>query len=216
VTRRRAPGPGQIDLAAEVQLDRTPVCLYRSDARGLAARIAEFEKWKAEYGSWGSLLRSHAWTVTYTSSSEPSERCQPTLLAAHLSVRIGTDSSAWPDCDCCASSGEGLYYRGACRNPDCNWEGVPVGDENPGAEEAHDHAWPGWRDVPVVTKWPGRGSSRKDKEADARWQAQVVPQYPPGWLEAGGPIRTYRKPPGTRHNGMYATPWGGYDMGVIA
>jgi hypothetical protein len=125
-------------------------------------------------------------------------------------ARWRQDTSDMPDCTCCTEIDDYLY-RGACRG--CDWEGDPRLEmgENPAAEDAMDHAWPGWRDVPIVPRCPG------DRTAQARWQERVVPQYPAGWLEAGGPIRTLRDGPASsrHHADVASTPWGGYDMGVV-
>ena len=39
--------------------------------------------------------------------------------------------------------------------------------------------------------------------------------YPPGWLEAGGPIRTVRDSPRSGRHVPARTPYGGYDLAVI-
>jgi Family of unknown function (DUF6349) len=207
MTRQREPGPGQADLIAETQLVTVPACLYQSAARGLAARAADYADWQAKYGGFGSLVRSHAWTVPWCSPDEPTPRCQPTILDVNLRAPDWPLSAPMPGCDCTTTVDE-LLYRGACRNPDCNWEGDPVGEENRAVEDAADHAWPGWRDMPIIGQRP------HDKKLEPRWAAKAILLYPAGWLEAGGPIRTARTPGGIRHNWQYATPWGGYDIGV--
>lgn len=83
----------------------------------------------------------------------------------------------------------------------------PAGDiENAAAEDAHDHAWPGWRELLLVPRRPEAGTSTKQKSSMARWVDNVGrwinnvgDLYPPGWLAAGGPIRTARGGSGTRH-----------------
>jgi hypothetical protein len=205
------------DLFTAAQDMRAPVCLYNSPARGVDARIAEFDSWKLTYGEIASYPRSHAWVPTFTGPVTPTpDHCQATVLSALLLTAASTPAAAgrpWPDCDC-ATASAGRCYRGACRNPACNWESGPVEDENEAAEAAMDHAWPGWRDVPIVPRWPGHGTSKAAKAADAAWQAKAIGLYPADWLDLGGPVRTYRTPPSVRHRGDYATPWGGYDMGV--
>ncbi len=209
----KTPMPGQLDLldllrASVAPEDRKPRCMYHSPARGLTARAAEWEAWRAEFGICGSLCRSHAWTVALCDPDQPTARCMPTALSCDLRAPWpGADWATWPDCDCCTTLND-LRYRGACCG--CDWEGPSRPGENPAVEDACDHAWPGWRDVPIVPAWPS------DMKRQERWLATVVPQYPAGWLEAGGPIRTLRQLMGTRHNATFATPWGGYDMAVLA
>lgn len=193
--------PGQLDLFAaieEAKLGAPAPTLYGSSARGLAARAAEFAAWRDAHGSFGSVGRSHAWTVCITCPDTPTERCQPTVLSADLRC----DCDRYDECSCMGK----LMYRGACRH--CDWEGEPHDEENAAAEDACDHAWPGWRDVPVV---PGVPEERKRR---ATWVEQTVEIYPTDWLEDGGPIRTARRRGGHRHV-PGRTPFGGYDLAVV-
>ena len=79
---------GQLDLLSlleEAKLAAPAPTLYGSPVRGLAAaRHAEFERWRDEHGGFGSLGRSHAWTVWITCPDSPTARCQPTVLSADL------------------------------------------------------------------------------------------------------------------------------------
>jgi hypothetical protein len=80
-------------------------------------------------------------------------RCTATVLGCHTGVEDNH-----------------LAYRGACLG--CGWvaEGVHLlreGGENAGAEDANDHAWPGWRDLPVVPRPPAN-----DGGADLRQGSQ--------------------------------------------
>ena len=199
------------DIRAEAEAARKaaagrPRCLYHSAARGLAARTAEYETWVATYGNFGSLIRSHAWIVAITAPANPTELCRPTLLHAGLEgPHRWADPADWPECDCAAAIGGGLY-RGACTG--CDWEGPERRDQNAGVEDAHDHAWPAWRDLPIVTRWP------RERKAQARWLENVTDAYPAGWLAAGGPVRTWREPMGTRHTTVAGAPFG-YDLGVL-
>lgn len=195
--------------------ERPEPCLYDSPARGIAAREAEFAAWKEEHGRFGSAARSHAWHVSITHRESPTSRCQPTALSADTRAPDARYGGARYPVPCeCQQVIDSLMYRGACTG--CDWEGESRTGENPAAEDAHDHAWPGWRDLPTVPKVPEWTTlqSKKERQARDRWLAIVIPVHPPGWLEAGGPIRTLRQPMGTRHV-PFATPWGGYDMAVI-
>jgi Family of unknown function (DUF6349) len=194
----------QLDLFTaieEAKLEAPAPTLYGSPARGLAARAAEMTAWRNEYGGFGCLPRSHAWTVHISCPDTATERCQPTVLSADLRC----DCDRFDDhCESCCCIGE-LRYRGACRG--CDWEGDPRAEENRAAEDACDHAWPGWRDLPVVPSVPDERKSR------ARWVERVAALYPLAWLEDGGPIRTSRSKYGTRHVPS-RTPFGGYDLAV--
>jgi hypothetical protein len=192
---------GQTDLFTlieETKLATPAPTLYGSPARGLPARRTEYQRWRAQHGGFGSLGRSHAWTVSISCPDSPAPRCQPTVLAADL--RCDCDNRC--DHAHCSCVGE-LMYRGACRS--CDWEGEPVDGENAAAEDACDHAWPGWHQLPVVARVP------EQRNARARWVEAVTTSYPAGWLEDGGPIRTARSGMGGRHVPT-RTPFGGYDL----
>jgi hypothetical protein len=106
--------------------------------------------------------------------------------------------------------------RGVCLG--CGWTG-PIRSRGEGGghvavEDAHDHAFPGWRELPVVLKRPEWGESKQARAAMQRWVEKIHEWYPADWLERGGPIRTDRGPIGslgTRHV-PGATGFGGYDL----
>jgi hypothetical protein len=120
------------------------------------------------------------------------------VLTADLRCDCGRDRHRDKPCLCLGD----LLFRGACRG--CDWEGEPGADENPAAEAACDHAWPGWRALPVVERMSEEHKPRARLE-------RVTGRYPPGWVHAGGPIRTHRAGMGPRHVPS-RTPFGGYDM----
>jgi len=198
---------GQGDLFAEQEAaDRaarmaSAPCLFDSPARGPYARAAAFEAWCAEYGNWGSIDRSHAWRpIDWRLGREylaPPGRCQPAVLRASTSRSAASER--------CGHGGGGSLHRGCCLA--CDWEGPPREQENPAAEDACDHAWPGWRELPLLPHKPHDGKQLR------RWLDRAKALYPPGWIEAGGPVRTERESEiVTRHH--FAAEWGGYDMGV--
>ncbi|MFJ8628581.1 DUF6349 family protein [Kitasatospora sp. NPDC093550] len=79
-------------------------------------------------------------------------------------------------------------FRGGCLS--CAWEGpVHRGDgygdgDNQAVEDAHDHAFPGWRELLPVTAVEDRRALPLDR---GRW-AQLTSCYPPGWLDRGAPL----------------------------
>jgi hypothetical protein len=98
----------------------------------------------------------------------------------------------------------------------CGWVAEWVhligdGGENAAAEDANDHTHPGWRDLPVVERPPQNHGGAAHTTALAGWRKRWGPLLPAGWLERGGPIRTQRAQPATRHVPGGA-PGGGYDM----
>jgi hypothetical protein len=202
---------GQLDMFAEAEaaerqarLNRPARCLYGSPARGLAARAADLQAWCAEFGGDLVLVRSHAWAVHITCPPGPTPYCQATVLSAEAwPVRF----AASPDC---GSQHDRLTYRGACRNPACCWEGPARDGENPAAEDACTHTFPGWEDLPVVD---GPPCEPDGNAATNRWLARVTAACPEGWIERGGPFRSWRGEHGHRHVPA-RTPWGGYDLAV--
>jgi Family of unknown function (DUF6349) len=85
-----------------------------------------------------------------------------------------------------------LLYQAHCST--CGWHGIPATHqrENTAVEEAMDHAWPGWRNLPAVPAKPNQGNP-------AKWLYAAAALYPPGWIISGGPVRTVRAAPGNRH-----------------
>jgi len=119
---------------------------------------------------------------------QPSDTCRPTILNADLRCNHYNEN-----CFCVGD----LVYRGVCLH--CDWEGPVRGDETEAAEDAHHHAWPGWRDLQLVPRPPESGTNAKQKQAMTRWAEYVNDIYPTGWLESGGPIRTSCLRCGTRN-----------------
>ncbi|GAA2657494.1 DUF6349 family protein [Nonomuraea recticatena] len=100
-----------------------------------------------------------------------------------------------------------LRYRSTCGG--CGHAGPVRSSENRAAEDGCDHAYPGWRTMPVMAERP-YGS----QAAIARWEAAARAAYPAGWFDRQGPVRAYRTPGGTRHVPGYA-PGGGLSMAVL-
>lgn len=92
-------------------------------------------------------------------------------------------------------------YRGGCLG--CDWEGDTRDGYGVAVEDAHDHAWPGWRDLPAV---------KQPKSNYNRWLSEVKRAYPPGWLAAGGPIVTIRPDSRFSRHLSGKAPGGGYDL----
>lgn len=172
---------------------------------GVFARLRAFTDWTERYGSFDSVRRSHAWrpetsTIGYD-QLQPTDQCRPSVMHADLRCHHEYE-------DRCSCVGD-LVHRAACLY--CTWEGDVHADENTAVEDAHDHSWPGWRDLPVVASRPPAGNGAKEREAMQNWLTAVTAAYPVGWLESGGPIRT-------RHLGRHIsnrTGFGGYDLAAV-
>jgi hypothetical protein len=203
MTTKPRAGIEQLDLFAEIEaaaaqraFDEAP-SIYSTTARGYFQRLDAAEAWAARHGNFDSHQRAHAWRPACgcpegRHSAEDEHR--PAVLTADLRCQHYDR-----DCSCVGD----IVYRGACLH--CDWESEVRADENTAAEDAHDHAWHGWRDLPIVARRP------ENQKARPRWADAVNDTYPPGWLESGGPIRTARRQLGTRHVPNH-TGFGGYDL----
>lgn len=213
----RAHHDDLLDLLDEIQtterLNGPAPSLFASTTRGVQERVAEFQAWCEEHDSFASYRRSHAWLPEISNSREARDwsaalpsRCLPTVLHANLQ-----------DCDHagrrCYDVG-GLVYRGACYG--CTWESPSIrGRVSEAVEDAHDHAWPGWRDLPIVPCRPdeeyARKAGRRKVSPRQEWEDQVNGVYPADWLVAGGPIVTARSEYATG-DVPGRTGRGGYDL----
>lgn len=156
------------------------------EPRGAAARQAALQQAPADErrGMWAVYI-GHPGAGTHGDdfpSTAPEHR--PTIL-----FRV-VDEPTWHQ-----------LYRGACLG--CGWEGETRQHNGEAVEDAHDHAWPAWRDLPAV-KLP--------KSNHSRWLAEVKRAYPPGWLESGGPIVTIRADSRFSRHAPGRAPGGGYDL----
>lgn len=181
--------------------------------------------WSAEHTEETRLAMRRCWDIGITQPGArmgaPSPlqgdftRCTPTILNADHDR----------GCPCCPEEARGLYYRGACLG--CGWVAdvwyeMRDHDEWGGGEkravfDAHDHAFPGWRNLPIVDRYPdgASGGSPKDvTKAQQRWHDRFDHLFPRDWFERGGPIQTAREGMGTRDVPGCA-PGGGYDIGIV-
>ncbi|MEV0617645.1 DUF6349 family protein [Nonomuraea sp. NPDC050404] len=156
-----------------------------SEPRGASARQAVYAQTPAgqQRGMWTIFFgQPGAKDQGGFTSTAPEHR--PTLLARVV------DEPKWHQ-----------LYRGACLG--CDWEGETRSRNGDAVEDAHDHAWPGWRDLPAV---------KVPKSNYERWLAEVKRAYPPGWLEVGGPIVTIRTDSRFSRHVPGRAPGGGYDL----
>jgi hypothetical protein len=100
-----------------------------------------------------------------------------------------------------------ILYRAACLG--CDYEGGALANENAATEEACDHAWPRWRELPVH-------HAPTTSQGLASYAARVA-DVMPNWLESGAPLPTLRG--GTRGTrSTWKAELGRYDVcvGLIA
>ena len=146
---------------------------------------AGMQRWIEENGQFGCFPRSHMW---YRESpgflgSEPMVES-----AGHQLVMY----TAQPD-------EESMLWQAIC--PACRWHDIGRRENGP-VEAWHDHAMPGWRDLPVVPT----------DVKNAKRGAWVQTDYPTDWQQVeGAPILTRRGEWGRRHVPL-RSPLGGYDI----
>ena len=179
------------------EIDQAAAALARSEARrrfdaapsifGLAVtgyftRPAAAENWAAEHSSFDSHRRSHAWRAA-GHGDQRTEQCRPVTLTEDLRCQHDNDSYCYVG---------DLRHRRAC--PHSPWAGPARDSHHCAAQDDHHHSRPGWRDLPSAARRLESGTKSRHHTVADRWARQVNAVYPTGWLEAGGPIRTVRRP----------------------
>ena len=94
----------------------------------------------------------------------------------------------------------------------CEWHVIADSyhGETAVVEAWHDHAFPGWRDLPVIPCDIGTqlGGEKKDRARAVAW---IEEHYPAGWQREFAPVLSERRSYGTR-SVPGRSPWGGYDI----
>lgn len=144
----------------------------------------------------------YEWHPALCQNGPETPGCQPKIQERH--VYLDEDAARRGD----YSTYDHMQARPACYG--CDWIGnVSEDDESPVVESAMDHAFPGWRELPLVTACR-TDASPKQKAAALDY---LKTAYPAGWIERHGPVRVDRGRIGTRHVAGYAVT-GGYEMAV--
>lgn len=110
--------------------------------------------------------------------------------------------------DGCACVGD-LTYMAICEPH--RWHAI-ADDENTAVEGWHDHAFPGWRDLPIMPSHLRQVDKVGLSNAAKQW---VERNYPESMQVDGAPVITERSSMGTRHV-PGRSPWGGYDLSHTA
>lgn len=157
-----------------------------------------FEHWKFLNGAMGSWKRSHmwhreGWNGTGTEFGEHLGE----LFGAELGPEEGHEGPG------------GMLEQMVCEP--CDWHAI--GEESSVIEQWHDHAVPGWRDLPVLpAAIRVRDGGATLSKGAMKWISERYPQH---MQVPGAPIITERGPYGTRPVYHYS-PWGGYDLSHTA
>ncbi len=102
-----------------------------------------------------------------------------------------------------------LTYMAVCEPH--GWHFI-AGDENSAVEGWHDHAFPGWRELPIVPVRLLDVEKIGLSKAAKKW---IEDHYPKSMQVVGAPVITERSSRGTRHV-PGRSPWGGYDISHTA
>lgn len=200
----------QADVDAAPAWDGAPL-RYHEEYRTPAELDAAWARWKFENGNFGCIPYSHMWhDDSYRRSALPE-------IGAHQCSFYTADTR----CNGGQFGGPGhdhapgelpdeLMYQIICTT--CRWHTINT-RENDAVEAWHDHALPGWRELPIVpAKLAEHGGERKKL---ARLVAWLEEHYPTSWQHPGFPIISERSGIGTRHV-PGRSPWGGYDLSHTA
>ena len=172
---------------------------YVTDFYPVADLLAAFDRYTTEHGHFGCVARSHMWHSFYPSDPIVFGGHELVILTASADCRqVDHDHSASP------LPGD-LMYQAICEP--CVWH-VILNDENSAVEAWHDHAMPGWRDLPLLPERLAQFRTPGQRAAAAAW---VEANYDDAWQRPGVPVRTARAQGMTRHVAG-RSPFGGYDL----
>tara|TARA_R100000365_G_scaffold3528_1_gene11907 strand:+ start:14475 stop:15101 length:627 start_codon:yes stop_codon:yes gene_type:complete len=158
-------------------------------------------RWVFEYGHFGSYVTSHMWHRAICGGQMRLDEHSLDTFTADLRCPPGAHPR---DADTCQCVG-GLLSLAICAP--CAWH--TLGTENETVEAWHDHAFPGWRELPILPdKLRGQMGTRRLTSKLEDW---LTDNYPTRFQTPGAPIRTHRQKYGTRHVPDYS-PYGGYDL----
>ncbi|MEV8337926.1 MAG: hypothetical protein EPO52_15280 [Herbiconiux sp.] len=160
---------------------------------------AAFQHWKVLYGNFGCIPLSHMWHRGFSGISDR------LTFQEHSIAMFTADLRAEPEAE-----GPGdLIYQAVCEP--CDWHHVS-GTENGAVEGWHDHAVPGWRELPVI---PAQVRVREQSSLTKLGRRWIEAHYPPEMQVPGAPMITERARYATRHVAGHS-PWGGYDLSSTA
>ncbi|PPF38356.1 DUF6349 family protein [Pseudoclavibacter sp. AY1H1] len=171
-----------------------------------AELVEAWEQWTDTHGNMNAYAVSRMWHIDLMDSLDATENGH--ALAA-FTAELRWCAHGWHAG--CLCVGE-IVHRAICEP--CSWHAFGSGDDV--IAHWHDHAWPGWRDLPVLPDalrphGGGVGPGAMDKGTAKKARAWLTDAYPPEFQIGGAPMLTHRESPGTRAVPGYS-PWGGFDI----
>lgn len=190
------------EAVAATAWDGAPLA-YTTSYYSPAELDAAFDRYRAEFGGFGCIPRSHMWHRNSYNQGERAATDDGHEL--HMFYADAWCKEADHDHTADPLPGGGRY-QAVC--PGCAWHVISE-RENDAVEAWHDHALPGWRSLPIMPRPAAAATDeKKARAAAAKWCAA---NYPAEWQRPGSPVRTTRGPHGGRHVES-RSPFGGYDL----
>lgn len=175
---------------------------YHEGYRDPEEHLAAMERWIEEHGSFGSHVRSHMWHAGWGAAFAVEGHTFTHLMADARRNGDEWDASIYP------TTPDELVHQVICTT--CKWHHVTT-SERGSVEAWHDHALPGWRDLPVMPLHAQPAEWAKPGKTALAW---IEANQPVEWQRPGCPIRTERKEFATRHVPK-RSPFGGYDLAYV-
>lgn len=168
---------------------------------------AAWRRWIEVNGHFDSIHRSRMWNRSHTVPHMEIGEHSIDLFHVDLRSKAGLHDADRATlglgkiCQCVGSTTSQMICAA------CSWHFI--GEESAATEAWHDHAFPGWRDLPILPdKLRGQMGTRKMTPKLEEW---FEAHYPTEFRVLGAPILTTRGKYGTRHVPNYS-PFGGYDL----
>ncbi|MFC4244990.1 DUF6349 family protein [Gryllotalpicola reticulitermitis] len=159
---------------------------------------AAFDRWTFEHGRFDSLRTSHMWHPAVTMEHANANTTGHDLRVFSVDLRCHHYRER------CSCMGD-LLYRAICHN--CAWH--HDGTESQIVAAWHDHAWPGWRELPIIPITIAKTDDQNRPTTKClEW---ITEHYPTDWQTSGAPVITERVPHGTR-SVPGRSPWSGFDL----
>lgn len=168
-----------------------------------------YEAWCKEHGRLDSIALSRMWKLDVMDS--PGETANGHSLVSFEADLRRCACGIRKGCSCVGA----LVQRTMCEP--CSWQAF--GGEYAAIAAWHDHAWPGWRDLPVLPEalrpiGGGVGAGAMEKSLAKKARAWLEEAYPVEFQIGGAPMVTSRKPMFSRCVSGYS-PWGGFDIAAV-
>lgn len=197
----------EADVASLPEWDGAP--LHFTTARHTPDELrAAFARWQQVHGRLGSIPSSRMWHDALIGGGRGIR--EHTIARFHADTRcqwyLHEQSQPGADRVACYCVGD-LLTQFICEP--CGWR--HIGTEHDCVLAWHDHALPGWRDLPAL---PGKLRGQMGTKLTPKVQTWLEDNYPPEFLIEGAPIITLRESRLVGRAIPGYSPLGGYDIGL--